>query len=338
MMRGTRAVMPEPYKVTFEEFDVPSPGKGQILVQTEASAVSAGTELAIYTGIHQWLADPKRAWPKFPFVPGYSGVGHVVAVGEGVGAHGGVPLREGDRVVWSTRHETHGLVSADGQSPLHPIASHVAAPAAACAVLARFPMTALVQSGQILGQSVAVMGLGTIGQIATRLFAASGAYPIIGIDPVAYRREVAARTPSVDTLDPTQGDLGEALRETRGALPDIVVDATGAPNTVNAAMHVVADGGKVVMVGSPRGIAGDVDFYWDLHGRSIQLIGAHGSALGVQPPEKFPYASTHPLSGERQGHAGRPTNPHPYPRAAAHVRGPAPQARRHYRCDTALVT
>jgi len=54
-------------------------------------------------------------------------------------------------------------------------------------------------------------------------------------------------------------------------------------------MHVVTDGGKVVMVGSPRGIAGDVDFYWDLHGRSIQLIGAHGSAIGVEPREKFPF-------------------------------------------------
>jgi threonine dehydrogenase-like Zn-dependent dehydrogenase len=43
------------------------------------------------------------------------------------------------------------------------------------------------------------------------------------------------------------------------------------------------------MVGSPRGIAGEVDFYWDLHGRSIQLIGAHGSAIGSSPREKFPF-------------------------------------------------
>jgi len=58
---------------------------------------------------------------------------------------------------------------------------------------------------------------------------------------------------------------------------------------VKAAMNVVADGGRVVMVGSPRGIAGDVDFYWDLHGRSITLIGAHGSAIGTVPRENFPF-------------------------------------------------
>jgi len=75
----------------------------------------------------------------------------------------------------------------------------------------------------------------------------------------------------------------------RGELPDIVVDATGVPDVVRAAMSAVADGGKVIMVGSPRGIAGEVDFYWDLHGRSITLIGAHGSAIGIEPREKFPF-------------------------------------------------
>ena len=106
------------------------------------------------------------------------------------------------------------------------------------------------------------------------------------------------RTPGVATVDPTAGDpsasSGEALREAlravnNGDLPDITVDATGVPNAVKAAMHVVADGGRVVMVGSPRGIAGDVDFYWDLHGRSITLVGAHGSAIGVGAREKFPF-------------------------------------------------
>jgi len=61
------------------------------------------------------------------------------------------------------------------------------------------------------------------------------------------------------------------------------------PDVVRAAMSAVVDGGKVIMVGSPRGIAGEVDFYWDLHGRSISLIGAHGSAIGVEPREKFPF-------------------------------------------------
>jgi 2-desacetyl-2-hydroxyethyl bacteriochlorophyllide A dehydrogenase len=284
--QGRRAVMPGPYQITYESFEVPAPGPGQVLIETEASAISAGTELAIYTGIHQWLGDPSRAWPKFPFVPGYSGVGRIAAVGAGVEA-----FAPGDRVVWAGRHETHTLLDiTEEQAPIWHIGAEVSAPSAACAMLARFPLTALVQSGQMLGQSVAVLGLGLIGQITLRLFSAAGAYPLIGIDPLARRREFAERTHGVQTIDPEAGDLRAALRAAnRGELPDIVVDATGAPNAVRAAMSAVTDGGKVVMVGSPRGIAGDVDFYWDLHGRSISLIGAHGSALGPEPREKFPF-------------------------------------------------
>ena len=136
----------------------------------------------------------------------------------------------------------------------------------------------------------AVLGLGMIGQLTLRLFSAAGAYPLIGIDPVERRRAIALATPGVSVVDPDAGDLRTVLRAiNRGELPDIVVDATGAPNAVRSAMSAVADGGKVIMVGSPRGIAGDVDFYADLHGRSIALIGAHGTAIGVEPREKFPF-------------------------------------------------
>jgi 2-desacetyl-2-hydroxyethyl bacteriochlorophyllide A dehydrogenase len=286
MQQATRMIMPQPYEITHETYPIPSPGPGQVLIETETSAISAGTELAVYTGVHQWLTDPNRSWPKFPFVPGYSGVGRIAAVGEGVES-----FTAGDRVIWEARHESHALVDVtSGKSLIRKIADHVPAPVAACAVLARFPLAALVQSDRILGQSVAVFGLGPIGQITLRLYAAAGAFPLIGIDPVARRREVATRTPGVSVIDPNAGDLRASLRELNdGALPDITVDATGVPNTVKTAMNVVADGGRVVMVGSPRGIAGDVDFYWDLHGRSITLIGAHGSAIGVEPREKFPF-------------------------------------------------
>ena len=284
--RANRAVMPGPYEVRFETFDLPRPAPGQVLIETEATAISAGTELAIYTGIHQWLKDPNRAWPKFPFVPGYSGVGRIAAVGDGV-----EEWRVGARVIWAGRHESHAILDPrDPAKPIWRIDESVPAPVAACAVLARFPLTALVRSELILGQSVAVLGLGLIGQTTLRLFAAAGAYPLIGVDPMEQRRVLATASPGVTAIDPGAGDLKQALRDANhGVLPDIVVDATGAPDAVRTAMSIVVDGGKVVMVGSPRGIAGDVDFYWDLHGRSISLIGAHGSAIGVEPREKFPF-------------------------------------------------
>jgi 2-desacetyl-2-hydroxyethyl bacteriochlorophyllide A dehydrogenase len=286
MPQGTRAVMPRPYELTVETYEVPAPGPGQLLIETEASAISPGTELAVYTGVHQWLNDPTRTWPRFPFCPGYSAVGRVAAIGEGVEGYA-----VGDRLVWPGRHESHTLLKpGDPNAAIWRIAESVPAPVAALALITRFPLTALVRAEQMLGQSVAVMGLGTIGQITLRLFSAAGAYPLIGVDPQGGRRVVAERTQGVATVDPSEGDLRQKLRAVNGgALPDIVVDATGVPSVVRAAMSSVVDGGKVIMVGSPRGIAGEVDFYWDLHGRSISLIGAHGSAIGNEAREKFPF-------------------------------------------------
>ncbi|NJM06749.1 zinc-binding alcohol dehydrogenase [Candidatus Gracilibacteria bacterium] len=283
---GQRVVMPEPFRVEVEAFEVPEPGPDQLLIETEASAISAGTELAVYTGVHQWLNDPTRSWPRFPFVPGYSAVGRVTALGEGVSTY-----QVGQRVVYDGRHTTHGLVDlAADRALIYPIAAHVPAEHAAFAAIARFPFTAVVQSGVTAGQSVAVLGLGVIGQVALRLFAACGAFPLVGIDSVASRRAVAASSPGVTALDLEDTAMREQLHAANhGQAPDIVVEATGNPQAVKLAMALVADGGKVVMVGSPRGIAGEVDFYWDLHGRSIQLIGAHGSAIGGTPREKFPY-------------------------------------------------
>jgi 2-desacetyl-2-hydroxyethyl bacteriochlorophyllide A dehydrogenase len=291
-MKGLRAVVPEPYKTIIEEYDVEDPGPGQILVEAEASGISPGTELAIYTGIHQWLNDPNNKWAKFPFVPGYSAVGRVKALGEGV-----TRFKEGDRVIWPGRHQSLSLLKAEGDdADVWPIADHVPAASAALLSLTRFPFTALVQSRSIIGQSVVVLGLGLIGQLATRLFNAAGAFPIVSVDSVAGRRERAEVTYGVRTVDPKAGDTLETLKGMLGGKrPDIVVDATGVPAALQDALHLVADGGQVVLVGSPRGVIQQFDSYWDLHGRSVTVTGAHGSAVGIHPREKFPYLRTRML-------------------------------------------
>src|SRR5438067_5761363 len=83
-MKARQAVIVKPFQVEVREVDLPEPADHQILVATEVSAVSPGTELAVYTGTHQWLLDPKLPDWKFPFRPGYSAAGTVAAVGKGV--------------------------------------------------------------------------------------------------------------------------------------------------------------------------------------------------------------------------------------------------------------
>jgi 2-desacetyl-2-hydroxyethyl bacteriochlorophyllide A dehydrogenase len=285
-MQAIRTVMPEPYTITVETYEIGDPEPNQVLVAAEASGVSPGTELAVYTGVHQWLKDPTRAWPKFPFVAGYSAVGRVLKAGSGV-----TRFKEGDRVIWPGRHESHALVTSEGETAdIWPIAEHVSASAASLLSLARFPLSALVQSQRILGQAVAVLGLGLIGQITARLYSAAGAFPVIGIDTVAGRRARAEATYGVRTVDPSAGEALEQVRALLGGgRPDVVVDATGVPAALADALKLVADGGQVVLVGSPRGIIQNFDTYWDLHGRSVTVTGAHGSAIGTGVRDRFPF-------------------------------------------------
>src|SRR5205823_2051888 len=56
-MKTRQAVITEPFKTSVREVDLPDPQPNQILVAAEVSCVSAGTELAVYTGTHQWLQD-----------------------------------------------------------------------------------------------------------------------------------------------------------------------------------------------------------------------------------------------------------------------------------------
>src|SRR5947207_1800797 len=86
----------------WESFPIPEPGPEQILVRTEASLVSAGTELAIYTGIHQGLTNPEASWPKYPQPMGYMAVARVEQAGPGVEGY-----RAGDRLLTSTGHASH---------------------------------------------------------------------------------------------------------------------------------------------------------------------------------------------------------------------------------------
>jgi 2-desacetyl-2-hydroxyethyl bacteriochlorophyllide A dehydrogenase len=275
-MHARQVVITEPYQNTVREVELPAPAANQVLVETAVSCVSAGTELAVYTGTHQWLKDPNLPEWKFPFRSGYSAAGTVAAVGSEV-RH----WKPDDRVSYPGNHASAELLTLGTErGRLWRLPEGLDFEKAACACVARFGMGAAIRAGLTLGRSVAVLGLGVIGQFALRSFLAAGAHPVIGIDAVAMRRQAARIAGADHVIDTGAGDPREQLTaylHTRGA--EIVADATGVPDAIPTAMALACDGGQVVVVGSPRGRAKDVNFYDDLHRRYIEVTGAHGNML-----------------------------------------------------------
>jgi len=87
MTRKMHAAVVEKFgkPLVFQEWDIPVPGPGQILVKTEACGVC-------HTDLHAARGDwPLR--PTLPFIPGHEGIGLVAALGSGV-----TIVKEGDRV------------------------------------------------------------------------------------------------------------------------------------------------------------------------------------------------------------------------------------------------
>jgi 2-desacetyl-2-hydroxyethyl bacteriochlorophyllide A dehydrogenase len=275
-MQTRQAVILEPFKTTVRTVELPAPAPNQILVQTEVSAVSAGTELAVYTGTHQWLKDPNLPDWKFPFRSGYSAAGTVVAVGSDVKG-----WQPGDRVSYPGNHASAELLTIGHErGRLWRMPPGLDFEKAAVACIARYGFGASIRAGITLGRSAAVLGLGVIGQFALRCLIAAGANPVIGIDAVPMRRDAAMRAGADHVLDPGFGDVREELAFVLGRRGvEIVADATGVPDAVPIAMSLACDGGQVVVVGSPRGKAKDVNFYDDLHRRYIEVTGAHGNML-----------------------------------------------------------
>ena len=275
-MQVRQAVIVEPYKVEVRTVDLPAPAPNQVLVETEVSAVSPGTELAVYTGTHQWLRDPNLPDWKFPFRSGYSAAGTVLAVGSQV-----TTCQPGDRVSYPGNHASHELLTLGHErGRWWKLPAELDAEKAALACILRYGLGASIRAGLTLGRSAAVLGLGLIGQGALRCLMAAGASPVIGIDSVKMRRESALAAGADLALDPTDADYRAKMNAFLGMKgAEVVADATGVPDTVPIAMSLACDGGQAVIVGSPRGKAKDVNFYDDLHRRYIEVTGAHGNML-----------------------------------------------------------
>jgi S-(hydroxymethyl)glutathione dehydrogenase/alcohol dehydrogenase len=106
------------------------------------------------------------------------------------------------------------------------------------------------------GWSVAVVGLGHLGQWMVQAAKVAGARKIIAVDPIAYRREIAGTLGATHTVDPSAEDsvaAVQALTEGRGA--DVVMEAATVTSAVRNAVLMSRRAGTVVLSSVASGTA-----------------------------------------------------------------------------------
>ena len=250
------------------DIDTPVLGSNELLIDTEYTFISSGTELANYTGREPKVFQ-KGEWCEYPWRSGYANVGIVREVGTGV-----TRVAPGDRVFTYGRHASTIQYSQDRL--VTPVREAVDPAVVAASRMAGVAMTAIVVGEIGTNPWVVVFGLGLVGNLASQMFQIHGCR-VIGVDPVAERRELAQRCGINRTVG---GDADEAQAQveeiTGGELGNITVDAVGHSGVVMQALRATASHGQLIILGTPRvEIQGNLtDLLSDTHLRWITIRGA----------------------------------------------------------------
>jgi len=144
-------------------------------------------------------------------------------------------------------------------------------------------MHAARRSGVTGGDTVAVLGAGPIGLTALQAARAHGATTIIATDMVPLRLEKARALGATHVLDAREVNVEEAIAEmTSGRGVDVVLECAGAAATIQMALRIVKNGGKVQLVGMPQETELAIPIY-ELLLRELDVSGLFRYA-GCYPP------------------------------------------------------
>jgi threonine dehydrogenase-like Zn-dependent dehydrogenase len=280
-----------PKELRFEPLEHQPLGPDEVRIRTLFSGISAGTELSQYRGTNPFmdrrfdegrrlfLDSEAPSWPYPVRNLGYEEVGEIVELGSAVQG-----LALGQRLYGTWGHRTHHVATSeyardrllpDGADPRIGTFSHIGAVALNG-----------VHDAQIrLGDTVAVFGLGVPGQIVAQAARRSGAR-VIGVDPVAMRRDVVLRHGAIEAIDPSDGRAAEAIKDmTGGKGADICIEVSGAAPALAEAVRAVAYSARVVAMGFYQGEVAGLRLGEEFHHNRVQLVCSQIS--GVAPEASY---------------------------------------------------
>lgn len=233
-------------KVELGDVELPELTANDILVETDWTGVSIGTERWIFLGTYYNTT--------FPLIPGYQRCGRVTAAGAAV-----KDVKVGDRV-WTGGsmtsptdprkrlfggHTAHAVVPAT--AVLKPPAG-ISDEDVALAKMAAISRHGIEFMGLAKGELVLLIGLGMIGNLAGQIARARGARVIaLELDP--ERRRVALGKAADVAVDPRQTTLKDILQAEGKPAFDTMIDTSAAAPAMNQAFFHMKQRAKVLLQG-----------------------------------------------------------------------------------------
>ena len=245
--------------------DVPAPNieKGFILVKNNYSVISTGTELASLSKMNLlsranknnfWkvvgiikqqgpLKGPQRVISEIKeksfLAIGYSCAGEIVEVGEGVDE-----FKKGDKVACGGEYANHAEYVLVPENLAVKVPSNVELEKAALATIASIALQSVRRLEPTIGETIAVVGLGLIGQITAQILKVNGCR-VIGIDVNPER--VKSEYIDLGLKDFNKSEIFNFTQH--NGVDGVIIAASTEANLVNDSFDICRKKGRVVLLG-----------------------------------------------------------------------------------------
>jgi len=185
--------------------------------------------------------------------------------------------RDGERVhhlALVSSFATHAVVPANGAIPVAAALDPAVACLLGCGVMTG--VVAVTRRANVRpGESVAVLACGGVGLSAVLGARLVSAHPIVAVDPVAGKRELALQLGATHVIDPEAEDPVAAIRAIVPDGVDHAFEAVGSPAVAEQAFAATRTGGTTVLIGQPAlGVAVSLPVY-ELTQFEHAVLGTH---------------------------------------------------------------
>ncbi|MDX3977451.1 MDR/zinc-dependent alcohol dehydrogenase-like family protein [Shinella sp.] len=255
------AVLTGPHTFDLRAMPMPAPARGQVRIRLEGCGVCA-------SNVTPWEGPEWMTFPTEPGGLGHEGWGQVDAVGEGV-----TGISPGDRVAALSFHAyaSHDLADVGNVVRLPPELDGMPFPGEplGCA------MNIFQRSDIGAGQTVAIVGIGFLGAVLTRLASAAGA-TVLAIGRRPFALKLAKRMGAAETIEmDDHWSVIEKVRSLTGGLfCDRVVEAAGKQWPLDLAGELTRERGRLVIAGYHQDGPRQVNMQmWNWRG--LDVINAH---------------------------------------------------------------
>ena len=283
------AVITEPKKIEIIDVDKPSISEGQILIKNQITAI-CGSDMPFF------LNERNTNYPLEPGFPGHENIGAVVE-------SKCKDYKEGDEVLAlpiGSRGFAEYFVSTPPVTVRLPVGNDhknivVAQPLGtvlhACRKLF-YPILDRgerekyldIESWDLSGFKVAIVGQGSIGLLFTGLMKIMKADTIIGIDPLDYRLQVAVKMGATHIINNSNGGIVDQVKKiTNGAMVNLAIEAVGNASTINDCFSIAKRDGMILAFGVPRKSIYDLKFP-EFFNKEQRLVGSVGPNVQLEFP------------------------------------------------------